>query len=162
MKLVNQELTSLEWQVYRYLKENCMGEKNAIGMKYLAETFWLGERDLRQMIKNITESKVIHTIIASSSKGYYIPLNEQESIKANAMLKSRLEGALRRYYGNNPNDRHWIYNLLKELDEQYEAPPQNQTVIKFNGQEKDINYFGDREQKSYNSLFEFATQNEGE
>ncbi len=144
MKLVKQDLTSLEWEVYNYLKQNCMGEKSAIGMKQLAENFWVSDRGLRQMIKNITESKVISTIIASGSKGYYIPLNEQESIKANAMLKSRLEGALRRYYANNPSNRHWVYNLLKELDEEYETPPQNQTVIKFNGQENDINYFGNR------------------
>lgn len=150
-------LTSLHYQVYNYLKVNCVGENNTISMSDLALHFDITSRKVREIIKDLTESENIYTVIASTSKGYYLPSNEVEMDKANMMLKSRLKGAMERYFANTPNDRDWIYNLIAELKQKYDNPPQAQQVLKFNGWEKDINYFGERkDQKAYDSLFEFS------
>lgn len=149
-------LTTLHWRMYEFLKTYCIGVDNSVSMGSLALTYGISERKVRQFIKDITENEKIYTVIATSSKGYYVPSNELEMEKANTMLKSRIEGALARYYANTPNDRHWLYSLLKRLENEYDTPPQAQTVIKFNGWEKDINYFGERKDQKYKDLFEFS------
>jgi hypothetical protein len=142
MKLCKNELTTVEWQVYEYLKDNCISEKNAISMRSLGQRFYLSDRDVRQVIKNISEKKSGKLIVASNNNGYFIPFDETETTKALSMLKSRLKGSLERYVALNPSDTNWLYSLLSELKEKYDTPPQNQTVIKFNGHEKDVNYYG--------------------
>lgn len=149
------QLTTLHWNIYKYLKMNCTGKDNKVSMHDLALWFGVSSRKVREIIKDLTESDTIYTVIATTSKGYYIPSNELEMNEANKMLKSRIKGALTRYFANTPNDRDWLYNLISELKEQYDTPPQAQQVIKFTGYEKDINYFGERkDQKAYNNLFE--------
>jgi hypothetical protein len=159
MKKNKQGLSSTHYRVYDYLKSHCIGKKQAVSMYNLSIEFMISEREVRQVIKDLTESETIYTVIATCSKGYYIPSNELEMQQANSMLKSRLKGAMERYYANTPNDRDWVYSLIADLKEKYDTPPQAQQVIKFNGWEKDINYFGERKnEKPYKDLFEFSQQ----
>lgn len=153
-------LTTLHWRIYDYLKDNCTGKDNKVSMHDLALWFGVSSRKVREVIKDLTESDKIYTIIATTPKGYYIPSNELEMNEANKMLKSRIEGALTRYFANTPNDRDWLYNLISDLKDQYDTPPQAQTVIQFTGNEREtINYFGERKsQKAYADLFDFSQQ----
>jgi hypothetical protein len=153
-------LASLHWRVYGYLKDNCIGKDNSVSMVDLASWYGISTRKVREVIKDLTESDTIYTVIATTSKGYYLPSNELEMGEANKMLKSRIKGALTRYFANTPNDRDWLYNLIAELKNEYDTPPQAQMVIKFTGHERDtINYFGERkDQKAYDSLFDFVAQ----
>lgn len=156
MKIAKNELTSLHYHVYDYLKQYCIGKDNAIGMNDLAETMFVSDREIRQTIKDLVEKKQGFTMIVSCAKGYYIPLDEQESTQAHNMIKSRLKGALTRYVASNPTDVNWIFTLLNELKQEYDTPPQNQSVIPFNkGQKENVNWYG----KEYKSLFEFGSDN---
>jgi hypothetical protein len=159
MKTKEKKLTTSHYKIYEFLKENCIGKKQAVSMYNLSIEFMISEREVRQVIKDLTEDDNIYTVFASCSKGYYIPSNESEMNGANNMLKSRLKGALTRYFANTPNERDWLYSFINELKELYDTPPQAQQVIKFKGWEKDINYFGERkDEKSYKDLFEFSQQ----
>jgi hypothetical protein len=144
MKLVDKKLSTLHWEVYNYLKENHMGKDNKIGMFELSENLIISDRRLRLIIKDIIESQEVKTVIGSDQNGYYVASNEQELGEAIAMIKSRLKGTLKRYFASTPNDRKWLYNYLRELEQEYDTAPQGQTVAQFNGTEKDINYFGKR------------------
>ena len=155
MKLVKKDLTSLEWQVYNYLKQNHVGQERKISMENLALRFDVSKRDVRQIIYNIVVSSEVDTIVAMVSGGYYIPKDEEEALKSNQTLEKRIKSSLTRYYANSIENRDWIYNFIRELEEKYSVAPQNQTVIKFGGYEKDINHFGERKnQKAYSDLFE--------
>lgn len=155
MKIVENGLSSLHWRVYNFLKSSCIGKENAISMNSLSDVFMVSGRDIRQIIKDISEYSIINTIIATSSKGYYIPKNEIEAKEANIMLKKRLESSIKRYISNSLDDVNWLFNYVKSLKEEYEKAPQAQTVLQFNGYEKDVNYFGERvNQKAYTDLFE--------
>jgi hypothetical protein len=159
MKLATNKLGTMHYQVYEYLKSHCIGEKNAIAMHDLAETMFTSDREIRKVIDELIRFKHGKTIIASSQNGYYIPFDEQEAMKSRGMLKSRLKSALERYKALYPDDTHWVYTYLSELDQKYESVSQGQVVIAFNkGNKETINYYGKEyaQAKGYDNLFEFA------
>lgn len=143
MKLVKNRLTTEEWMIYAFLKENCLGEQNAIHMKELAVRSNMSERKVRQTISNITIYKPGYTIIAANHKGYYIP-TEEERKNANAMLKSRVKGAIERMIANDPEQVNWLYGYITEMKKNYDNPPQNQMKLPLNGKSEDVNYTADK------------------
>jgi hypothetical protein len=151
MKLVKNKLTTEEWSIYTYLRSECLGEKNAVHMNELAKITNMKERQVRQAISNITRYKPGYTIIAANHNGYFIP-TEQERVKANAMLKSRVRGAIERMIANDPAQVNWLYTHIAEIKKQYDAPPQDQIKLEINGKTKDVNYTADKYMKQ--SLFD--------
>ncbi len=145
MKLVENKLTTNEWRIYNYLTTWCLGEAQAVSMKYLAENFEMSEREVRESIKNITIKKTGYTMIAAGAKGYYIP-KEDEREKANSMLRARAESAIERLIANDPTSTNWLYTLITETKEKYPAPPQGQIQAELNGKRKDVNYTAEKYQ----------------
>lgn len=159
MKIASQKLDTIHYQVYEYLKSHCVGENHAVSMNDLANAMFVSDREIRKVIDELIKFKHGKTIIASSQKGYYIPFDEQEANKSRGMLKSRLKSALERYKALYPDDTHWVYTYLNELDQKYESVSQGQVVIAFNkGNKETVNYYGKEyaQAKGYDNLFEFA------
>jgi len=143
MRIVKNRLTTEEWNIYSFLKENCLGEQNAIHMKDLAVVANMSERKVRQSISNITVYKPGYTIIAANNKGYYIP-TEEERKNANGMLKSRVKGAIERMIANDPEQVNWLYGYITDIKHRYDNPPQNQMKLPLNGKAEDVNYTADK------------------
>lgn len=147
IRLVDNRLTTQQHNVINYLKQNALGEKNVISANKLAKVFSISERELRKEITAIRKLKPTHLIIASCSKGYYIPL-EEERDNGNRMLVERWCGATETLLGNDPRLINYMFWKLNELKDKLDTPLQGQIVMPFNGWEKDINYYGDKYEKT--------------
>lgn len=144
--LVPNRLTTQQHSIMSYLKYNALGEKQVKNAKHLSNLFKLSERELRKEITAIRKHKPSHVIIASCQKGYYIPL-EVEREKANRMLLERWVGATETLLGNDPRLITFMFWKLNKLKDEVDTPLQGQTVMQFNGWEKDINYYADKYEK---------------
>lgn len=143
MKITENKLTTTEWRIYNYLTTWCLGEASAVRMDYLAEQFDISAREVREAIKNITVKKTGYTMIAAGATGYYIP-KKDEIVKANAMLKARVESAIERLIANDPTSTNWLYTLITELKEKHPGPPQGQIQAEINDKRRDVNYTAER------------------
>ena len=139
MKLVNNELTSLEWRLYAYLKRHAYSKSHSVPAKLLVDVFGLTcKRELRKHIHNLRMSPQITKIIGSCNDGYYI---QSRSDDANERLRSQTNNMIKIVIANGgPGEIERFFKLLNELKNKTDKPSQAQSVIKFNGYEKDINY----------------------
>ena len=143
IKLVKNRMTTRQHEILNFLKNFCLGKKNAIRMKELAVMFDVSDREIREEIKEIRKLKPSHLIIASSSKGYYIPFEEEVS-EANKMLLNRWLGATETLLANDGRLIKLLFWKLDQMKDELDTPLQSQTVMQFNGWEKDINYYADK------------------
>lgn len=155
MKLTNNVLTTQEWSIYMFLKGFHNGEKSAISMPKLAMQFSVSQRKLREMITNIILYKFGYLKVCSTDRGYFVATSEEELQKALEIMKSRVRTSLEKYFATSHENKSWLYSLINELQEKYDTPANKQTTIKFNGWEKDVNYFGETKNEKYESLFDF-------
>ena len=80
-------MTSTAEMIYDELKEH-VGRENAIRAEELAEKFGMGERQLRDHIREIRRDAEAESVVASCNQGYYICTRE-ELAKANERLYSQ-------------------------------------------------------------------------
>ena len=73
--------------IYNELKEH-VGRENAIRAEELAAMFGMGERQLRDNIREIRRDVEAESVVASCNQGYYICTRE-ELAKANERLYSQ-------------------------------------------------------------------------
>ena len=73
--------------IYRELKGH-VGRENAIRAEELAEKFGVGERQLRDHIREIRRDAEAESVVASCNSGYYI-CTKDELLKANERLYSQ-------------------------------------------------------------------------
>lgn len=83
MALETKHHEPIVYKIYDYLKENCVGEENAISGRDLAARFKITERGLRDYISVIRTSTELRKVIGSSPKGYYVCANKEEAQRAN-------------------------------------------------------------------------------
>jgi hypothetical protein len=142
MKLVKNELTSLEWRIYAYLKRHAYSEAHSAPAKLLVEVFGLtSKRELRKYIHNLRMSPQITKIIGSGNDGYFI---QSKSDDANRRLRSQANNMIKMVIANGgQGEIERFYKVLNELKQVTEKPAQSQSVLKFNGYEKDVNYISD-------------------
>ena len=73
------------YDIYDYLKENCVGYENRVKGEKLMDVFYINDnKTFRSYIEDIRNSSVLQKIICSEAGkngGYWIPSNEDE-IKA--------------------------------------------------------------------------------
>lgn len=141
--LVDNRLTTQQHNILNHLKNYCLGKKRAISMERLAILFGISDRKVREEIETIRRFRPSHVIIASDNNGYYIPL-ESEMDEANAMLLQRWLGSTEILLGNDPRLIKLMFWKLNEMKDKLDTPLQGQTVMQFNGWEKDINYYADK------------------
>ena len=140
--LVDNKLTTQQHEILRVLKTYALGKANAIRMVSLANNFKISERKVREEIAEIRKHRPSRVIIASCDEGYYIPL-ESEVKEANSMLLQRWLGSTEVLLGNDPRLIKLLFWKLNEMKDRLDTPLQGQTVMQFNGWEKDINYYAD-------------------
>ena len=63
------------------------------------------------------------------------------------MLLERWVGATETLLGNDPRLITFMFWKLNKLKDEVDTPLQGQTVMQFNGWEKDINYYADKYEK---------------
>lgn len=70
----------VEWAVYNYLMNNCIGEKNAISNSELSKKIFCAERTIRKAINNINSGDRFQCLIGNSNKGYWIATEKDYKI----------------------------------------------------------------------------------
>lgn len=80
-------MTSTAEMILDELKEH-VGRENAIRAEELAELFGIGERQLRDHIREIRRDSEAESVVASCNQGYYI-CTKDELLKANERLYSQ-------------------------------------------------------------------------
>lgn len=142
-RIVKSKLTTLDYQILNYMKENCVGEKNATFGRIIATHFNISMEWFRKRITNIRKYSGI-VIATNPNKGYYIPLmNEWEQGKEYADRKflSEMESRIR-------SDRKFVNVIYKEIDRIKNSTDyieQDQSQMKLTGYENDYyNKFGDK------------------
>lgn len=142
-RIVKNKLSTMQWEILNYLKENAIGKENAIFGVVLASEFGLTDKMLRYHISRIREHSDL--VIGSSVKlGYYIPLQKEfkESIK---YQQNRALNTLRR---NAKHDHNFIlkaYKILNDVARSLDHVSQGQLKMQFNGWEnEEVNFFGDK------------------
>lgn len=84
--------------IYNELKEH-VGRENAIRAEELAEMFGMGERQLRDNIREIRRDVEAESVVASCNQGYYICTRE-ELAKANERLYSQALSLMKTVHAN--------------------------------------------------------------
>lgn len=137
-------MTTTEYMIYDYLKQNCVGMSHAIPMRELGELYNMSGREIRQAIENIKRFKLGYTVIGSTDDGWFIPLSHEREI-ATAKYKQTAMSMIESQVANDPQTLNDFYILLNQLRDKYPAPCQNQTQATFDNQpRKDVNYVGDK------------------
>jgi hypothetical protein len=89
-----QELTELETRVLEALKEHCRGKANASTASDLALLAGLPNdtdgRNTREVVSQLRRKGDVHgVLIASGTRGYYVPQDDNESLECLQVLQSR-------------------------------------------------------------------------
>ena len=84
--------------IYSELKEH-VGRENAIRAEDLATMFGMGERQLRDNIREIRRDVEAESVVASCNQGYYICTRE-ELAKANERLYRQAKSLMKTVHAN--------------------------------------------------------------
>lgn len=84
--------------IYNELKEH-VGRENAIRAEELAAMFDMGERQLRDNIREIRRDVEAESVVASCNQGYYICTRE-ELAKANERLYRQAKSLMKTVHAN--------------------------------------------------------------
>lgn len=107
------------YKVYDYMK-NFIGKANAQSAMFLANRFEISERQLREIIHEIRESKELELSIGSCKKGYYVCTKEdcEAAIKRlyrQAFSTLKVARALEKKVGMNGQGKIKIGEYFKEF-----------------------------------------------
>lgn len=91
----------ITYRIYDYLKENCVGEINAIPARDLAAHFKISERQLRDYIRQIRNSTELEKTVCATPKGYFVCKDKEEFIRANGTLYAAAFNLLRTARANS-------------------------------------------------------------
>lgn len=143
-RLVKRDLNTIHYEVLDYLKKHALGSKNKVSGHDLMLQFGLeSTAQVRNIIKKLRTSPTIDVVIGSDKMGYFIPFmseyKEAVQYKINK-AKSEMITAIKMY----PEAVKEFHAILGNAYNESNKAPQGQMQIKFNGWEKDINYFADK------------------
>lgn len=149
-RVVKNRLSSNQWFLLDYLKENAIGKENAISGDKLAEMMSLSKPNLRKEIKKIRVNQDI--VIGSCRYGYYIPL-EEEYKDAVKFQESKTLSHIETCVVQRPEFILELYSFLNHLNKTVDKTIQNQVQMKLTGYENDtFNKFGDKYKKEFLEL----------
>lgn len=103
-------LTELENEIKRYVYLHFKGKSNGIPMKDLAERFNISEREVRDVMANVTEKSIID--FDSGPTGYFAckPGERRDSHRIKRAIRS-----VRRIINGNPEMLKLFYNELNTI-----------------------------------------------
>lgn len=143
MKIVENKLTTKQWEILNFLKKYGVGKENALSGQLSAEEMKIKKNALRKNISAIRKKQEI--IIGSDTMiGYYIPLRE-ELKEALAYSENKALSHLKSSINQNPSFALKVFKMTHEWLKQAPKELQDQLKMKFNGWETDtVNYVGDK------------------
>ena len=100
MKNESKKHAPIVYRVYSLLKDEHVGEENAISARDLSEEVGISERALREVVSEIRESPVLQLVVGSNNKGYFV-CREGEFSAMNNRLKSAAFSLLKVAYAND-------------------------------------------------------------
>ena len=124
MPIETKKHDSLVYRVYDYLRDNHVGQANAIKGADLAARFGTDRRSLRNIIREIRNSDTLEKLVAGDESGYYVCANAEEYEKANNRLYSAAFSLLRTARANEKKagmDGQFKIRLGKYFSETFNA-----------------------------------------
>lgn len=144
----NQGLTTEHYNVLNFLKRVALGSKNKVSGQDIAERFGFDNTaKVRTIIKTLRTNKSVDVKIASDSKGYWIP-TEDEYIQGVQLMLSKTLSQVETIVNMYPRSEKIIQAVAHVVWKGVDKAPQGQTQIQFNGwEEETINHFAEKYQK---------------
>lgn len=137
-RLVDNDLSSLDYRVLKYLKEYALGKENAVSGETIKEYFGLGSTaEVRKIIKNIRISNVVNTIIGSNNKGYFIPYRD-EFDEAVELLVDKVVSMLKTTIYTFPAIHKFLHAMIGKYYKEVDKAVEGQIQMKFLGHEREI------------------------
>lgn len=137
-RLVDNDLSSLDYRVLKYLKEYALGKENAVSGETIKEYFGLGSTaEVRKIIKNIRISNVVNTIIGSNNNGYFIPY-KYEYVKAVSLMLNRAISSVETIIYMMPSSAEILHKFIGDLYKRVEKSVEGQTQMRFNDWEQEV------------------------
>jgi len=132
------DLSSLQWNILKYLKENALGKENAISGKDLAIVFNLeNTSQVRYNIKKIRVSKIIDTVIGSDRQGYFIPYQDEYE-KSMQLLVSKTFSMIETCIKQYPKAKDMLHKVVGYQFKTTNKAQEGQFQMQFNGWESEI------------------------
>ena len=132
MKLVKNDLLSIDYDIYQYLKEQKDSFSNR---EKLSAVFQISINKVRDSIQRLKKSPLITLNIQSHNLGYRIA---PKGVDANKTLTKKVISGIINILSNG-GDTDIFYKVLNSYKEQVKnAPTHNQQQIQFNGWEKEV------------------------
>lgn len=141
----NNGLTTEDYNVLNFLKRVALGKKNIQSGKNIMERFGFDNTaQVRTIIKTLRVNKSVDVKIASTPKGYYIPMEDEYIEGVQLMLEktlSQVETIVNMY----PRSEKIIQAVAHLIYKSVDKAPQGQMQIQFNGWENEtINRFAEK------------------
>lgn len=148
-RLAKNDLKSIEHRVLRFLKTSALGKKNAVSGKELMHLFDLNSTaEVRKIIKSIRTSDLSNTIVASSSKGYYIPYKD-EYIEGVSLMLNRTLSMVETMIALMPASAEILHKAIGHHYKTTEKAVEGQTQMQFKGWEREvINKYAEKYERS--------------
>ena len=144
-RLVKNTMDTTSHNVLEFLKRTALTKSNRVSGQDIAERFGFDNTAMvRQNIKKIRNAPDNDVIIASDSKGYWIPTQEEADEGVALMIAktlSQVETVINMY----PRSAEMIHTLAGWVYKKKDKAVQGQTSIQFNGWENGImNKYADK------------------
>ena len=143
MKLVENKMSGFDWQVRDYLVNHCVGEENGIVEIDLASE--LGVNRATTIRKSLKKIKIYSdTRICRIGRLVFVPRDFEELVKGMHASVQKTKSHMQSDIMQNPELHKYYHFLINKYYNQANKAPQGQTVIKFNGWERDVDYYAKR------------------
>lgn len=141
-------LTTDHYNVLNFLKRVALGKPNTQSGRDIMNRFgYDSTAQVRTIIKTLRTNKSVDVKIASDSKGYWIP-TEDEYIQGVQLMLSKTLSQVETIVNMYPRSEKIIQAVAHVVWKGVDKAPQGQTQIQFNGwEEETINHFAEKYQK---------------
>jgi hypothetical protein len=159
MRLVKSKMNTFDWELRRFLLENCLGEENGVVQIDLAEYYGVKVTTIRASLKKI--KTLTDTKIGMIGRLVFIPRTFDELVRGMRYSVSKTKSHMESDIMQNPSLAGYYHAMISKYYKKANKAPQGQLQIKFNGWERDsIDYYGERYGNDLNS--ENNTNNQSE
>ena len=143
MKIVKNEMTTLDHKILKFLKEFALGKDNQKSGDFIKHMFVLRNKtQLRNCIKRIRMNQDV--LIGSTKKGYWVAL-ENEKEQAVKMMFEKAKSEIETLSHIAPEKLAELHSWIGSLNKKVDKAPQGQFKVLFNGWERPtVNRYGNK------------------
>ena len=138
-------LTTQDYNVLNFLKRVALGKENKVSGRDIADRYGFDDTaKVRTIIKKLRIHKSVDVKIASDSKGYWIP-TEDEYIQGVQLMLNKTLSQVETIVNMYPRSEKIIQAVAHVIYKGVDKAPQGQMQIQFNGwEEETINHFAEK------------------